>query len=522
MRVSVWGKILCGLVISATAVGCNMPRVGVAEHQTRHESLLKSLRRLQSDLEATQREKEGLEAELNAMAVELKKAGGSVAPSVSETAATDVPATFVKEIQDRLAEQEKRLLELQSQNNALQASLGNFQAKAIARLTEIGGKLDVDPKTGVATKADLRGARWGEGDFALVGYLPGLKEVLLTGPDVNNESMRVLATLPGLEVLDATRSAVGDPGLAYFETHKKLRKIVLFRCDVTDAGFDSLAKMPVLAEIDCGQTRISDAGLEKLRGKKTITHLDFSDCNQISSKGLEVVGTFEGLKLIRVWGPNIKDDGLQHLKNLKQLRLVGLNDTAVTSAGLEVFKDKKELRELHLARCTQVRDDGVAFLAACTKMQRLYLRDTGISGAALQHLVNMKDLRSLDLSECASPGPDDASLAHLSGLTNLEELVLWRTTVTDAGIQHLAPLKKMKKLNLDKTKIKDGAMDIVAGFSDLEWLHIGSNFPISDDGLKKLFKNSKLKYINVTFDSFSDEVLEELKMALPECQVDGP
>jgi hypothetical protein len=48
----------------------------------------------------------------------------------------------------------------------------------------------------------------------------------------------------------------------------------------------------------------------------------------------------------------------------------------------------------------------------------------------------------------------DADLAHLSGLVNLELLLLAGTPVTDDGLRHLASLQKLKVLDLGKTRIK--------------------------------------------------------------------
>ena len=51
---------------------------------------------------------------------------------------------------------------------------------------------------------------------------------------------------------------------------------------------------------------------------------------------------------------------------------------------------------------------------------------------------------------------------HLAGLTNLEELGLFDTQITDAGVEHLAGLTNLTSLNLRQTKITD------AGFAELQ------------------------------------------------------
>ena len=61
-------------------------------------------------------------------------------------------------------------------------------------------------------------------------------------------------------------------------------------------------------------------------------------------------------------GSDVTDAGLEHLKGLKHLNYLGLEDTKVTDAGL-------------------------VHLKGLTKLQRLYLDDTEVTDAGLEHLV---------------------------------------------------------------------------------------------------------------------------------------
>ena len=304
---------------------------------------------------------------------------------------------------------------------------------------------------------------------------------------------------------------------------QELRHLQLFRCDVTDEGFRSIAMLPKIEQIRCGQTRVSDKALEYLRDLKTITALDLSDCNQVTNAGVEIIAGFPKLRFLKLWGKQIGDEGILKLAALEQLEVIGLNDTAVTSEGMQAFRGMRRLKEIHLVRCTLVGDAGIAELAECEAMVHLDLRDTGISGAALQTAARFPELRILDLSETLSPGVDDQGLSYLSGLTKLQDLNLWHTNVTDEGIRHLSGLTSLTHLNLDKTKIGDAAVETVSKLPNLVWLHLGSNGPITDQGLLKLVDAKKLEYLNITFDlNITDEAIYELQDALPGCRVEGP
>ena len=54
----------------------------------------------------------------------------------------------------------------------------------------------------------------------------------------------------------------------------------------------------------------------------------------------------------------------------------------------------------------------------------------------------------------------DAGLSHLKGLTNLQTLWLTGTWgVTDAGLEHLKALTKLKSLHLDRTNVTDEGVE---------------------------------------------------------------
>ncbi|HRE99522.1 MAG TPA: hypothetical protein PLI18_03330 [Pirellulaceae bacterium] len=486
----------CALALFAS-VGCER-RVNptVVEWQNRNRTLNEDRARLRAELEQT---------------IVLREAFDAIEAKVVEQ-------------EQRLAEQAESMRALEARNLSLQSLVEGLEGEAVAAIEKAGGVIRRDPTSGTVVAVDLSGSL--AQDDAALQYLPafvGLKQLILYGPAIDNDSMEVVSKLAGLEHLDLTRTAVGDPGLAKLVTLKELKHLQLFRCDVTDEGFRSIAQLPKIEQIRCGQTRVSDKALEHIKDLRTVTALDLSDCNQVTSVGVGIIAGFPKLRFLKLWGKQIDDAGILKLAALENLEVVGLNDTAVTNEGMKAFRGKKKLKEIHLVRCTLVGDAGIAELVESQAMEHLDLRDTGISGKALETIGKFPKLRILDLSETLSPGVDDAGLAYLSGLTALEDLNLWHTEVSDAGIAHLASITSLKTLNLDKTKIGDGALETIAKLPNLEWLHIGSNGGITDAGAAKLVDAKKLKYLNITFDlNISDDVLYQLEDALPECKIEGP
>ena len=144
------------------------------------------------------------------------------------------------------------------------------------------------------------------------------------------------------------------------------------------------------------------------------------------------------------------DAGMAHLSGLKKLRILGLQDTQVSDAGLASFKDCS-LEEIYFFR-TRIGDEGLAHLKGMSKMRIVVMRDTLITDDGLACLKGMPDLIQLDVSEV--PGITDAGMAHLVGLKNLKDLNLWFTGVGDAGIEQLTGLTNIKRLNETASLLK--------------------------------------------------------------------
>jgi hypothetical protein len=108
-------------------------------------------------------------------------------------------------------------------------------------------------------------------------------------------------------------------------------------------------------------------------------------------------------------GVGLNDEGLIHIKKLKNIATLHLGGTKVTSAGIVHLSNLKQLQRLHLEK-TEVDDDGIAELGSLLELEYLNLYATKITDAGLKHLV---------------------------GLKNLRRLYLWQTKVTDEGVTKL-------------------------------------------------------------------------------------
>jgi mono/diheme cytochrome c family protein len=104
----------------------------------------------------------------------------------------------------------------------------------------------------------------------------------------------------------------------------------------------------------------------------------------------------------------------------------------------------------------EVADAQLALLVpVATQVYELNLAGSKVTDAGLEQVGKLANLRRLHLEKTAVT---DAGLAHLKNLANLEYLNLYGTAVTDAGLANLAGMKNLRSLYLWQTKVTpDGA-----------------------------------------------------------------
>jgi len=100
--------------------------------------------------------------------------------------------------------------------------------------------------------------------------------------------------------------------------------------------------------------------------------------------------------IVVMWGNNITDSGLQHLKNVKTLELRGSN---ITDDGLAHLEN---VEELFLKGTDRITDAGLAHL---TKVKEIDLRMCdGITDAGLTHLKNVEIIWCRDCKQITEAG----------------------------------------------------------------------------------------------------------------------
>ena len=109
-------------------------------------------------------------------------------------------------------------------------------------------------------------------------------------------------------------------------------------------------------------------------------------------------------------------------------------------------------------------------------------------------------------------------MEHVSGLTRLHHLNLWKTEVTDAWMAHLKGLSQLQTLDLTKTKITDAGLAYVKRLTNLLWITL-SDTQVTDAGLVQLKGLTQLQRLDLRNTKVTDAGAGGLQKALPNCKI---
>lgn len=99
----------------------------------------------------------------------------------------------------------------------------------------------------------------------------------------------------------------------------------------------------------------------------------------------------------------------------------------------------------------KVRDEQIEPLKSLTQLEELHVEDSYLTDKGLTYLQELKNLQILDVHK--SLYISDQGLESLKSLPNLQKLELSYTRIGDAGVDALLAMKQLKTLHLTGTRV---------------------------------------------------------------------
>jgi len=191
----------------------------------------------------------------------------------------------------------------------------------------------------------------------------GLTGFSLSGLKVSDEGVRRLRQLTRLVSLSFNYIPVTDATVELLVSSGKCRYLVLLNTAASRASVPIVAKNADLEYLDWGPALLTDNDLQKLSALKKLQLLIISG-PKISNEGLRHL---QALPILNSLGlrecGSINDSAFDHLRDLKKLTVLHLDQVKITDAALEKVRTLPRLQVLNLVQ-TEVTAAGVAKLRA--------------------------------------------------------------------------------------------------------------------------------------------------------------
>lgn len=283
--------------------------------------------------------------------------------------------------------------------------------------------------------------------------------------DVNHytdEGLRAISGLEKLEKLAIAGLGVSDAGMRYVAKLTNLKDLQLFGCPITDTGLAELRTLRSLEHLGISYSYLTISGINRLNGLSNLTNLRLGTIRQ-DHAGLDLSGMtrLERLTLEQAEGSAVVDANLAGLTQLKQLWDVQIGGIRITwrigDAGLAHLAGLTNLKRLTLGG-PDMTDQGLTNLSNLKLLETLRL--TGqFTDAGLRHLESLEQLQGLTIYS-SNNFSDEAKQRLRENLAGLQRL----TADGDRSIEQVsksplvgqeAPMFSARTLDGDEITLKD-------------------------------------------------------------------
>jgi hypothetical protein len=154
--------------------------------------------------------------------------------------------------------------------------------------------------------------------------------------------------------------------------------------------------------------------------------------------------------------PIIKPN-LKNLINNPKLREISFRDCGLTDTSIESFPCLPNLYDLSLA-FGNLTGESLSFIAECPLLVNLTLTRNKLTRKGIATIVkSMKKKEFVDLYISGNEGVDDSCLEEIASMTNLSELYITNTSITDKGFMQLCDIQFLRCINVRGTEVSEKA-----------------------------------------------------------------
>jgi len=246
-------------------------------------------------------------------------------------------------------------------------------------------------------------------------------------------------------------------------------------------------------------------------------------------QAVTIQGGFSGSETIHASDETIKK--LTRLTDLQDLHFIAPGVGMITDAGMQMLASFKKLESLTISTCN-LSETAYSSIDQLGQLRELNLRlhMSVVAEKDLAFLDRLPELRKLSLKtdtpNYARSGTGRAPLQlpesvllRLQNLNNLEELEIDSYWFAGDGLSHLSKLKSLRKLTFGRgCDLSASGLSQLKGFPQLTDLDFGCS-SVDDTAIEPLQALRYLKSLNLCSTKITQQGVEQLRQALPDCQI---
>ena len=345
-----------------------------------------------------------------------------------------------------------------------------------------------------------------DADCAMIGSLPKLQQVMISGGRFSRACLDAFAGAPGLRTVSLSGGDIEAGALAVFARTTSLESIQLGDLrGLAPADIGALAPLRGMrlfgltyTNVSYGRTTWFDdrtlIEVGKLSGVQNLTLTRVS----ATAKGMAAIAAMPALREVMLERGNFAEEALEPLAKSQLVALNLSHNRRLGAKTPEVLARIATLRRLDLTGTTV--GGNLAPLAGLPKLETLEISQTFADAADLAALAKAPALSQLNANDM--PGIDDAGVTALAASKTLTAIAFTRTTVGDAGLAAILAVPTLRSVYADDLVVTD-AFTAAAAKSKIVNLQIG-NSELTDAGLAALVDIASLTTVSARGTRISD------------------
>ena len=229
-----------------------------------------------------------------------------------------------------------------------------------------------------------------------------------------------------------------------------LEELGLDHVSVSDVGIAGLPPMPVLKTLNMSSKKLTGACLHSLRRFPQLEYLALPGLQAVRSEDIAVVGQLKRLEFLDLQAVELGDDAVPILVSLPRLSDLILDwsydgscGPRFSPEGISQFRACRTLKCLRLTGCNV--DDSVlaALTANLTELDDLFVGRTRITDSSLSGIQNLRHLTKVNFADTKVT---DVGVSALGHHPSIETISLEGTRVSSASLAVLATIPQLKSV----------------------------------------------------------------------------